>query len=325
MDRSGIAIDTHAKEERSGGNQGVAIGQQASWMMSTDTERTDGDSANVWRRKPESHLPGRDAIHTWAGFPAYPAATVTPTPTPATAAAAAEFIDRAGFVWHQRFELAPGVWTPGSSDVAWLCDQAQVPGDLTGRTVIDVGTTNAGTAFELERRGASRVVAVDIFDPEWFGVRALTEFLGSEVEYVQASVYELADRFAEGFDLVIFWGVLYHLRHPLLALDNLRAITRDRLSLETAVCDSELPRRQRGRALARFYRRDDLAGDSSNWFSPTRTALEEWCGSAGFDVERAGVWPSRDPKRAMLSLRPTEGPAEYEQLSYERPLRCAVR
>jgi hypothetical protein len=75
---------------------------------------------------------------------------------------------------------------------------------------------------------------------------------------------ELADRFEESFDLVIFWGVLYHLRHPLLALDNLRAITGGRLSRETAVCDAEPPRRQRARPLARFYRRDGLAGDSSN-------------------------------------------------------------
>jgi tRNA (mo5U34)-methyltransferase len=238
--------------------------------------------------------------------------------------AAAEFIERAEFVWHQRYELVPGVWTPGVSDIPWLTRAAGLPEDLSGRTVLDVGTTNAGTAFALERRGAERVVAVDIFDPEWFGVRALTEFLGSKVEYVQASVYELADRFPEPFDVVIFWGVLYHLRHPLLALDNLRAVTRGEASLETAVCDGELPRRQRGRSLARFYRRGELSDDPSNWFAPTTVALEDWCGSSGFEVERLGAWPPDRAARAMLRLQPTEGPAEYEQLSYERPLRCTV-
>lgn len=243
------------------------------------------------------------------------------TPTPA---AAAQFIERADFVWHQRFELAPGVWTPGVSPVAWLCDLARLPVDLSGHTVLDVGTTNAGTAFELERRGAARVVAVDIFDPDQFGVRALTEFLDSKVEFVQSTVYELAERFPERFDLVICWGVLYHLRHPLLALDNLRAVTSNQASLETAVCDSELPRRQRERRLARFYRHDELAGDSSNWFAPTVTALEDWCGSAGFEVERLSAWPERGPQRAMVRLRPILGAAEYEQLSYERPLRCSL-
>src|SRR5581483_1343039 len=216
---------------------------------------------------------------------------------------ASAFIDEAQFVWHQRFELAPGVFTPGVSDIPWLSRAAGLPEDLSGATVLDVGTTNAGTAFELERRGAARVVAVDIFDPDWFGVRALTEFLGSKVEYVQSSVYELGDRIAEPFDLVVFWGVLYHLRHPLLALDNIRAVTGGEASLETAVCDHELPRRQRGRSLARFYRRGELSDDPSNWFAPTVTALEEWCGSAGFEVEVAGAWPRDRATRAMLRLR----------------------
>jgi tRNA (mo5U34)-methyltransferase len=244
---------------------------------------------------------------------------VTPSPEAARA-----FIESADFVWHQRFELVPGVWTPGVSSVPWLCGAANLPGDLSGATVLDIGTTNAGTAFELERRGAERVVAVDIFDPAWFGVAVLTEFLGSRVEYVRASVYELADRFPEPFDVVIFWGVLYHLRHPLLALDSVRAVTRGEASLETAVCDNELPRRQRARSLARFYRRDELAADPSNWFSPTVAALEDWCISAGFEIERVGAWPDRRPRRAMLRARPTPGPAEYETLSYERPLRCTV-
>jgi tRNA (mo5U34)-methyltransferase len=244
--------------------------------------------------------------------------------TPPTPEAATAFIDQAEFVWHQRFELAPEVWTPGVSPIAWLCNMAGLPADLSGRTVLDVGTTNAGTAFEMERRGAERVVAVDIFDPDWFGVRALTEFLGSNVEYVRCTVYELAARFPEPFDLVIFWGVLYHLRHPLLALDNLRAVTGSKASLETAVCDASLPRGHRGQKLARFYRRDELSGDGSNWFAPTAATLEDWCGSSGFWVDRTDAWPQRGPERAMLRLRPTEGPAEYEQLSYERPLRCTI-
>jgi tRNA (mo5U34)-methyltransferase len=243
---------------------------------------------------------------------------LTPTPQAAT-----EFIEQSEFVWHQRFELAPGVWTPGVSPVDWLCITAALPTDLSGATALDIGTTNAGTAFELERRGAARVVAVDIFGPEHFGVGALTQFLSSKVEFVQCTVYELAQRFSERFDVVIFWGVLYHLRHPLLALDNVRAVTEGSVSLETAICNSELPRRLRGQPVARFYRRDELAGDASNWFAPTVVTLEDWCGSAGFEVERQGVWPARRPQRAMLRLCPTSGAAEYQQVSYERPLRCA--
>lgn len=196
--------------------------------------------------------------------------------------------------------------------------------DLSGLSVLDVGTTNGGTAFEAERRGAARVVAVDIYDAEWFGVRPLTEFLGSRVEYLRASVYELPQRFQQPFDVVVFWGVLYHLRHPLLALDSLRAITGGYLSVETAVCDYELPRAQRATSVARFYRRNELGQDSSNWFAPTVVGLHEWCRSSGFEIEDATAWPSRGPTRAMLRLRPTAGTAEYESLSYEAPLQCSV-
>lgn len=241
-----------------------------------------------------------------------------------SAEAAAEFLERSDFVWHQRFELVPGVWTPGVSPVPWLCNVAELPADLSGQRVLDIGTTNAGTAFELERRGAAEVVAVDIFGPEQFGVGALVEFLESKVQFVQSTVYELADRFPAPFDLVIFWGVLYHLRHPLLALDNVRAVTGRLASLETAVCDAVLPRRLRGERVARFYRRDELAGDGSNWFSPSVATLEDWCGSSGFEIQRMGAWPERRPERAMLGLTPTNGAAEYQELSYERPLRCSA-
>ena len=237
--------------------------------------------------------------------------------------AAAEFIASADFVWHQKFELAPGVWTPGVSPIAWMCQKAGLPADLSGKTVLDIGTTNAATAFEAERRGAERVVAVDIFDPDWFGVRALSTLLESKVEYVQTSVYELAERFSEPFDLVIFWGVLYHLRHPLLALDSVRAVAGAEVSLETAVCDSELPGPPAS-SLVRFYRRDELSGDGSNWFAPSVATLQDWCASSGFNVMRSESWP--DPaQRAMLELRPTPGVPEWQQVSYERPLRCCTR
>ena len=85
----------------------------------------------------------------------------------------AELAARTDFVWHQRFELADGVYTPGASDIPWLMDKAAVPERLDGATVLDIGTTNGGAAFECERRGARRVVAVDIADENWFGFAAL--------------------------------------------------------------------------------------------------------------------------------------------------------
>ena len=236
---------------------------------------------------------------------------------------ARDLIRDANFVWHQRFELAPGVLTPGGNDIAWLLDEAGIPEDLRGKTALDIGTTNGGAAFELERRGAERVVAIDIEDPRHYGFDVLSEFVGSGVEYVRASTYEAAAVLGEGFDLVLFLGVLYHLRHPLLALDNVAELVRGEAFIETAVADHELGRAGR-RPLARFYRGAELNEDSSNWFTPTVSALLDWCASSGLEPELVGAWPRRSPERAVVRARRSAGLPEYRSVSYELPLDCRV-
>ena len=86
---------------------------------------------------------------------------------------AKEFLASSKFIWHQKFNLCPEVETPGVSVVPWFLLSFDFPEDLSGKTVLDIGTTNGGMAFEAERRGADRVVAVDILDADWFGFRAL--------------------------------------------------------------------------------------------------------------------------------------------------------
>jgi tRNA (mo5U34)-methyltransferase len=237
--------------------------------------------------------------------------------------AAAALLDGKDILWHQRFELTPGIFTPGTNDVEQLLELAGVPSDLSGASVLDIGTTNGGTAFALERRGAERVLATDIYDGDRFGFNAIRDALGSSAEFRKVSIYELAQHVEETFDIVIFWGVLYHLRHPLLALDNVRAVTRGQAYIETAVCDyetdacGELP-------IARFYPRDELAGDGSNWFAPNVAALKAWCRSCGLEPGALRTWPDGQPNRAMLAAQAIDGIPEYQQFSYERPLHCSV-
>jgi tRNA (mo5U34)-methyltransferase len=230
---------------------------------------------------------------------------------------ARRFLDATDFIWHQGFDLAPGVRTPGANPIDWLIDEAQLPAEATGLSVLDVGTTNGATAFEMERRGADRIVAVDIYDQDRFGFRALADLLDSNVEFVQSSIYELPHALGEVFDLVILWGVLYHLRHPLLALDMVRDLTDGTLSLETAVVSDAI---EPGGALVRFYRGAELGDDPSNWFAPTVSALEGWVGSSGFDVQWTKAWPAAEPSRALLSAASVDGPAEFELVSYEERL-----
>lgn len=231
------------------------------------------------------------------------------------------FIEDATFVWHQRFELVPGVETPGNHPIDVLFDLGGVPKDLRGKSVLDIGTSNGGAAFQMERWGASRVVAVDIYPPDWFGFDRLSRFLGSSVEYLQGTVYDLNRLVSdETFDYVLFWGVLYHLRHPLLALDQVRSVLAQEgsVDIETAVSDDALA--SIGRLpVARFFRLDELARDPSNWFAPTVACLEDWCVSSGLEPAAIRVWGEGEAKRCLAVCRP--GKLEYAQISYEVPLR----
>jgi tRNA (mo5U34)-methyltransferase len=236
---------------------------------------------------------------------------------------AKEFIDASGFTWHQRFRLDEDLYTPGVRDVELLLAKARIPEDLSDLTVLDVGTANGGVAFEAERRGAIRVVAVDVYPPDWFGFAQTRAFLGSEAEFVQTSIYGLPDVLGgEVFDLVFFWGVLYHLRHPLLALDELRRLTRGEASIETQVATAWFGGSS---GWVRFHRHDELAGDSTNWFVPTVDALVAWCASSGFEPELVSVWPRWNPRRCIVKALTEEGDPEFVSLSYELPVRVRPR
>jgi tRNA (mo5U34)-methyltransferase len=221
-------------------------------------------------------------------------------------------------VWHQAFDLVPGVRAPGVNDIEWLLARSGIDTDLHGKSVLDIGTTNGAVAFTAEERGASRVVAVDICPIDWFGFDRIRDMRGSQVEFLQASVYELPQYLTEQFDLVVFWGVLYHLRHPLLALDSVRRLAGAKVSVETAVSSNDLGT-MATEPVVRFHRHE-FHGDSSNWFTPSVSALEGWMGSCGFRLDRVDPFPDADPTRCLVNASVVDGPPEYQQVSYERPL-----
>jgi len=235
--------------------------------------------------------------------------------------AAAQFIADEDILWYQRFNLSENVATPGSSAsvIEWTFDRAGVPERLDGLSVLDVGTTNGGAAFIAEARGAKRIVAVDLCTPEWFGFDRIKDVLHSNVEFLQGSLYELPNLLKEKFDIVFFLGVLYHLRHPLLAMDCLRELTTGVLYIETAVGgEGDDPPR------SDFYRFDSMAGDNTNWFVPTVACLVDWVASSGFILEKSDFWPEVHPTRALAVARPEEGPPEYVRVSYEAPLSVVI-
>src|SRR5271156_837846 len=148
----------------------------------------------------------------------------------------ADFDARGTFVgvhWYHDWEVFKGIRTPGRRSVSLICAKAHIPADLTGKRVLDIGAWHGCFSFECERRGASEVVAYSLENPDVTGFNRLKELLGSRVKYVQGSVYGLAPEELGEFDLILFFGVLYHLRYPLLGIDRIRTVSRGDVLIET--------------------------------------------------------------------------------------------
>lgn len=211
------------------------------------------------------------------------------------------------FRYHS-IDLADGTVLPGLQTIdhlRWRLDQFGLPADLRGKRVLDVGAWDGWFSFECERRGAE-VVAVDCVKLDTF-VEA-KQLLGSEVEYLTLDVNELSVRRLGRFDIVLFFGVLYHLRHPLLGLEKAVELSTDLALIESFVIPSE---NRQIPAVMEFYERGELGGQIDNWFGPTPECLVGMCRSAGFaqaelkgvSNQRASVvcrrhWPEPDAEPA---------------------------
>ncbi len=198
--------------------------------------------------------------------------------------------------------------------VKWRRFAHALPADLRGRTVLDIGCNAGFYAIEMKRRGAERVVAIDS-DPRYLAqARFAAEVTGQAIEFRELSVYDVG-RLGERFDLVLFMGVLYHLRHPLLALDLIHEhVARDLLVLQTM---------QRGSAEVApvaadydFFEQDHFdapgypkmhfiehhyAKDPTNWWAPNAACSMAMLRSAGFQV-------LEHPEPEVYLCRKTERP-----------------
>jgi tRNA (mo5U34)-methyltransferase len=181
--------------------------------------------------------------------------------------------------------------------VKWHAFSAALPADLTGKSVLDVGCNAGFYSFEMKRRGAARVVAIDTDDRYLAQARLASEITGLDVELRKLSVYEVG-ALGERFDLVIFMGVLYHLRHPLLALDLLHEhVVGDAMLFqslqrgadEVLPLEDDYPFREKavfdapGYPKLHFVERE-YSGDPTNWWIPNRACVEAMLRSTGFEI-----------------------------------------
>ena len=197
--------------------------------------------------------------------------------------------------WYHSIDLGHGILTPGVDDTPYRLERLDLPTSLSGKSVLDIGAWDGFFSFEAERRGASRVVAADYYS--WHGggwgtkdgFELARQALGSRVEDVDIDVMDLSPERVGTFDVVLFLGVLYHLRHPLLALERICSVTRELLVVETVVDMVGI-----GRPAAAFYPESELNNDPTNWWGLNAAAVHGLLRAAGFARVRT-VTPDRSP------------------------------
>jgi tRNA (mo5U34)-methyltransferase len=185
--------------------------------------------------------------------------------------------------WFHTIDLGNGVVTPGVDNTPRKLAKIRMPNDLSGQTVLDIGAWDGFFAFEAERRGARRVLATDSFcwSGQAWGTRRGFELarqaLDSQVEDKLIDVMDLSPAAVGLFDLVLFLGVLYHLRHPLLALEKVSSVTGRHLIVETEVDMIGIHP-----PAMRFYAGRELNDDPTNWWAPNPPALYAMLQDVGF-------------------------------------------
>ncbi len=204
--------------------------------------------------------------------------------------------------WFHNLDLrgvrtAPDHFLGDFPTVKWRSFANDIPADLSGKTVLDIGCNGGFYSMEMKRRGAARVLGIDVDEDYLAQARFAAEVEGLDIEFRRLSVYDVGS-LGEQFDVVFFIGVLYHLRHPLLALDLIHAhAARDLLVFQSMQRGSpaiatvqpdyefwdEAHFHDPGYPKLHFIEHR-YAHDQTNWWAPNRAASAAMLRSAGFDI-----------------------------------------
>ena len=204
--------------------------------------------------------------------------------------------------WFHNLDLsgvrtAPDHFLGDYPNIKWRNFAHSIPADLTGRSVLDIGCNAGFYSLEMKRRGAARVVGIDSDGTYLAQARFAAEVKGVDIEFRQLDVYDVA-QLGERFDLVLFLGVLYHLRHPLLALDLLwEHVVGDLLVFQSLMRGSPLATTLKddypfsetrifddpGYPSMHFVERS-YSHDATNWWIPNRACAEAMLRSSGFEI-----------------------------------------
>lgn len=219
-------------------------------------------------------------------------------------------VSEEGIDWWHQIELPGNYVTPGLDESAAKLATLHLP-DLTGKTVLDVGAFDGYFSFAAERLGASRVVALDSYAWRRPGGKDGFEYartaLASKVEDVEMEVLDITPEAVGEFDVVLFLGVLYHMRHPLLALERVASVTKERLVVETLADMTFL------RSPAAAFYPWNMLGDETNWWGPNRAAVIGMLRSLGF--EQVAAYSAKRLTRERLQGLPVRVKVSIDMLA----------
>jgi tRNA (mo5U34)-methyltransferase len=203
--------------------------------------------------------------------------------------------------WFHNLDLhgvatAPNHFLGDFPNIKWKHIAGAIPDDLSGATVLDIGCNGGFYSIQAKRRGAERVLGIDIDDRYLNQARFAATTLGLEIEFEKRSVYEV-DTLPDKFDYVFFMGVLYHLRYPLFALDKVVKKVGGRLVFQTMIRGSEEVRQWKENYHfwnkeifaspefpCMYFIEHQYANDPTNWWIPNRAAAEGMLRSTGLEI-----------------------------------------
>ncbi|MGK7886934.1 MAG: class I SAM-dependent methyltransferase [Crocosphaera sp.] len=240
--------------------------------------------------------------------------------------------------WFHKFEIVKGIHTPGTCQInpdGWV--RERFPEDITNQKFLEIGTWDGPYSFALEKKGAM-VEATDIQDPDNTGFNVGKKILNSQINYTQTSVYDVDKYFEpESFDVILFLGVFYHLKYPVLALEKLVKLLKKsgKLYFE-GECLLHYGTRTDGknpnfierlfiRKIANsdypisLYYSDKFQDDDSNWHIPNFACLQEWMKTVGLEIQKhkfiqSGRWgiPNKSPYQRVEGFATKIGDIKIE-------------
>jgi len=206
--------------------------------------------------------------------------------------------------WYQNFDLNGIQTSPGrnQSELLWQVMKPFVPENLQGKTVLDLGCNAGFFSVKMKKRGA-QVLAIDMWPEAIEQANFVADVLELDIDFKQENVYEFILKNKQTFDYVLYLGLFYHLRYPLLILDQAAKITKEKFFFQTVMRGDEKPpltvpdniESTKSELLNHpnfpklFFIEKNFANSHDNWFLCNESAIYALLRSSGFkDIKKSG-------------------------------------